>query len=150
MYQQFVASSFQNLFMQKVKSLQELHMNPNYFEVTWDEVNSRFKIRTKVTADYYTNYQNNPVRGEFDSLNSAIQVIKPILEDEGGDVNMEILNLLYTMGYNPEEQGVMTRFGPGLATAVWNAIKGRLTQGGGTLTRRDTGHLTSPNRMGPN
>lgn len=150
MYQQFVASSFQNLFMQKVKSLQELHMNPNYFEVTWDEVNSRFKIRTKVTADYYTNYQNNPVRGEFDSLNSAIQVIKPILDDEGGDVNLEILNLLYTMGYNPEEQGVMTRFGPGLATAIWNAIKGRLTQGGGTLTRRDTGHMTSPNRMGPN
>lgn len=127
-YQRFVLTSFESLFRTKVQSVQDLVLDPNFYRVTYDQNSSRFKVDMRVTSDTFV---GAPIsQSSINQLNDAIQVIKPIIKEGGGDANMEVLSALARMGFDPDAQAQDTRFGPGLMKAVIDNIRANVSSEG--------------------
>lgn len=116
-YQTWVARNFTTLFMSKVGTVQSLVTDPqSRFDVKWNEQTSQFGVDLRLFGDTTVRHPLTPAVNE---LNRALAVIRPIIQDGGGETGNEILHLLTEMGYDPSAD----RRDPFL-TAMWNAITG--------------------------
>jgi hypothetical protein len=111
-YQTWVTQSFMVLFQSKVVTMQNASQSlfvPG-MSVVWDEKNAMFRLNSGSPVDFaipgmpLSGLDNMNVNGQLSELNSAIRVVKPILEDAGGEVGPEIYELLRQMGFDPENQ----------------------------------------------
>lgn len=108
-YQSWVSTNFQGVFKLQVQNLQNQVTSP-YMDVKWDPVQTRFVV----TALAPTTTRYGPIVGKivgdvpadasksFAELNGALQIIKPILDENGADTGQEIAVLLSKMGYDPK------------------------------------------------
>lgn len=115
-YQDWVKSNFVVLFQQSAKTLQAADQsygtnNPAMFQnlVTWDDTSNTFKVATtpsmssgNVLGDAARTVLSLPgvasVQMDVNKLNAAIQTVKPIIEENGGDVKTELALLFHVMG----------------------------------------------------
>lgn len=121
-YQNWVTSSFITLFRSAVSDLPGAFPNTQGISVTWDKTTNGFKVTGDVsqsssqnllttplfsipspTAGLETEVFRNLKQNKIADLNSAIRVIAPIIEANGGDVTEELYDLLLQMGYNPNK-----------------------------------------------
>lgn len=121
-YQQWVSRSFLTLFQSKVQTLQQASTSIFHpgMSVTWDAANSQFRLLdpnpamlgqpgifgiggTQLSAGL-GGLDQTTAAGALREMNAAIAVVKPIIEENGGEAGGEILALLTQMGFNPEDQ----------------------------------------------
>lgn len=121
-YQRWVARNFTTLFMSKVRQLHDLRTSPDqFYRVEWNDAGSRFDVDFRLFGDVT---MQSVARTELNQLNSAIQVVRPIIEYGKGDVPFEIMDIFQEMGYDPKA-GTSPHFIQKLIDAVTNAMSKR-------------------------
>lgn len=106
-YQLWVAQGFNSVFAQNVQDLQFAVTNPNAYSVQYNPGTNNFEVSLRGPAAYDPTQRllapfGDPVLKSISDLNSAIQVIAPVVSaTPGGDTSKEVLAMLASMGYDP-------------------------------------------------
>lgn len=125
-YQNWVGSSFVNLFQSAVKGMPGIGANASGVSVTWDGTTNGFKVTGDPSKGSNANIISsrpggfinvpNPLAGvetaastaqisaSIANLNAAIRVIAPIFEANGGNTGEELFALISQMGYDPNKR----------------------------------------------
>lgn len=113
-YQQWVTRGFLTLFQGKVQQMQGASQSlftPG-MKVHWDDVNSGFVLHVPANAGstgapvttVLSGAETMSAQGAVSEMNAIIRTVKPIIEDNNGEVGPEIYQLLQDMGFDPETQ----------------------------------------------
>lgn len=119
-YQTWVSSAFMNLFQMKVREMGELGSTPA-INVEWDPKNLRFSVNREAPPGVVGGGANPfhlihtgidmvtgvPGSKAANNLNSAIQLIAPILRENDADVAAELYAAFERMGYDPNQDGII-------------------------------------------
>jgi hypothetical protein len=111
-YQQWVTRSFLTLFQSKVQTLQGASSSlfrPG-MRITWDDTNAAFRLYDPMEGQAMSlgtvigGLDSSTVNAALQDINTAIRVVKPVLEDNGGSPGPEVYELLRQMGFDPASQ----------------------------------------------
>jgi hypothetical protein len=128
MYKNWVTTSFQAVFRDEVQELQQFQIDNLQMDVQFDATSKQFVLVPNADApdrgpisNLGTQYRANRMRtneqSALNKLNTQLQVIAPIIEEEGLDTAAEISQLLQSMGYDKDiEQTGM------LGDQLWEAV----------------------------
>ena len=125
LYQSWVGNAFVKLFSQSIRSLPGTSPDTLGVTVTWNKATGGFEVTGDPSKSLSANaiqsgpggfinlpnplsgmetqVQVNKLRNEFANLNSAIRTVSPIIQENGGEVGEEMLELLMRAGYDPNK-----------------------------------------------